>query len=158
MKLKALAACSYIGFAYFLSAHVPGFHPLFFPTLGAFAYLFITRAATLREMGLAACRAVVVSFAGSVLSQLHPSTVFFVVNALFAFWLIHWRKWNMPPIMAVSFIPFFVHASDLWRLPVFTAAAISGLALTLALAAAVGRMRALQTLQKASGVHGTSAD
>ncbi|MBB6693417.1 hypothetical protein H7B90_18670 [Cohnella xylanilytica] len=158
MKLRAVAACLYIGLVYFVSAHLEGFHPLFFPTLGAFAYLFVTRSASAREQGVIAFGALIGSVTGSILSQLHPSTLFFVVNALFTFWMIRRWKWNAPPIMAVSFVPFFMRPSELWTLPLFTAMAIGGLVLTLAAASAVERWKPVRSMLSAVPFVGRKAE
>ncbi|MBB6731767.1 HPP family protein [Cohnella zeiphila] len=145
MKLKAFAACLYIGMIYFLSAHWAGLHPLFFPTLGAFAYLFVARSATAAEMGRALFGAAVCSAIGTALSHLHPSTLFFVVNAMLAIWLIHRWKWNAPPIMGVAFLPFFSKPDSYWLTPAFATAAIAGLTLVLLAAAAVAKLKALRS-------------
>ncbi len=42
--MKAIAVCCYIGLLYWISGNQEGMHMLFFPTIGAFGYLFVTRA------------------------------------------------------------------------------------------------------------------
>lgn len=147
MKFKAIAACCYFGLVYFAAGRVEGLHPLFFPALGAFAYLLIVRQSPLREMLNVTVGAIACSFIGSLLAMLHPSTVFLVVDALIVFWLIHKRGWNAPLIVAVSFIPFFSGTSNWWAYPLCNGAALLGLILTLAGASVAAKHPAVRTIR-----------
>ena len=142
MKLKAFAACGYLGLVYFAAGRVQGLHPLFFPALGAFAYLMITRQSAWREMLKMTAGTIVCSFIGSILSLLHPSSVFLVIDGLLVFWMIHRFKWNAPPIIAVSLIPFFSRSPDWWTFPVSSGIALIGLTLTLAAASVLAQLPA----------------
>lgn len=146
MKLSVFAACGYLGLVYFAAGHVQGLHPLFFPALGAFAYLMITRRSAWQEMLQMTAGTIICSFIGSILSLLHPNTVFLVVDALLVYWMIHRLKWNAPPIIAVSLIPFFSRSPDWWTFPVSGGAALIGLAFTLSIASVLAKLPAVKAM------------
>lgn len=158
MKLKAVAACGYLGLVYLAAGRLQGLHPLFFPALGAFAYLAITRRSDWREMMKMTAGAIVCSFVGSVLSFLHPNSVFLVIDALLVFWLIHKLNWNAPPILAVSLIPFFSRSSAWWTFPASSGAALIGLMLVLALASVLDRLPAVRAILSAASAARREAD
>ncbi|MNH99808.1 hypothetical protein D3C73_525890 [compost metagenome] len=133
MNIKTLAICLYIMLIYWLSLKFPSLHMLFFPTLGAFSFLFITRPWNLKELSKIALGAIISSIVGTVLFHLSPGVISIFSNTLITIWLIHTFKWNAPPILAVSFIPFFTQSPNLWALPLAVCVSISGLIITLSL-------------------------
>lgn len=84
-------------------------HTLFFPTLGAFCLLFLTKSFERKTWARISTGAIIGATIGSVLYMLDPSPITFFVDALLMIGLITKMKWNAPPIMAVSFIPYFSH-------------------------------------------------
>jgi uncharacterized membrane protein YdbT with pleckstrin-like domain len=71
------------------------------------------------------------SVIGTLLFSIYPSSITLFVNVLITIWLINKFKWNAPPIVAVSLIPFFSHSSHLWLIPLSVVAALLGLLLFL---------------------------
>ncbi len=135
MSLKTYAICLYIVFVYWISSHIPHMHALFFPTLGAFSLLFISRPYVQREFGKIALGAVVASLVGSLFVYFSSGVLSLLLTLLLVIWLINVFKWNAPPILAVSLIPFFTHPPLLWIIPVSVCGALLGLLLTLSAAA-----------------------
>jgi hypothetical protein len=124
-------------FIYWLSLHFPSMHMLFFPTLGAFSFLFLSRALNITEFSKIAIGAVLSSIIGTALFLISPGMLSLFANILITIWLINKFKWNAPPILAVSLIPFFAHPDQLWAIPISVFGAMSGLLLTLVIACAV---------------------
>ncbi|MFD1953217.1 HPP family protein [Paenibacillus thailandensis] len=131
MKIKVVFVCTYIMLIYWLSLHVSFLDTLFFPTIGAFSFLFVSRSFRYAELGKITLGAVISSAIGTLLYSVYPSPVSLFVNVLITIWLITKFKWNAPPIVAVSLIPFFSHSSHHWIIPASVCAALLGLMLVL---------------------------
>jgi len=116
---------------YWASSHYPDVHTLFFPTLGAFCLLFLTRSFERKTWMQISIGAVIGATVGTALYTIDPGPVTFFINALAMIGLITRMKWNAPPILAVSFIPYFSHPTTLWVLPLSVALSLSGLIATL---------------------------
>jgi hypothetical protein len=121
----------YIVFVYWISTHFPTLHNLFFPTLGAFSLLFVSRPFEAAELGKIAFGAVVSSIIGTFIVYLHPGAVSLFINTIIVIWLISKLKWNAPPILAVSFVPFFVKPTFIWAIPLSVCGSLLGLLLVL---------------------------
>ncbi len=134
MNIKTVAICLYIMFIYWLSLKGPVLHMLFFPTLGAFSFLFLSRAMNIAEFTRIAIGAIISSITGTLLFLLNPGVLSLFCNSLLTIWLIKKFKWNAPPILAVSLIPFFAHPEHVWTIPLSVLGAMAGLLLTLVVA------------------------
>jgi len=142
MNIKIAAICLYITLIYWLSLHYPSLHMMFFPTLGAFSLLFATRSLELKELGKISFGAILSSIIGTFMFYLDAGVFSLLANMLITIWLITKFKWNAPPILAVSFIPFFARTPELWTVPLSVCGSLLGLLLTLTLTLAVEkRMR-----------------
>ncbi|MCR2805290.1 HPP family protein [Paenibacillus soyae] len=131
MRLKAIAICFYIVLIYWISLHIPLLNSLFFPTLGAFSLLFISKPFPLNEMWRIAVGAAVASFIGSTFAQLSTSALSLLATLLIVIVLFHTFKWNAPPIMAIALIPFFAKPAHVWTAPLSVVIVLAGLLLTL---------------------------
>ncbi|WP_159886109.1 HPP family protein [Paenibacillus puerhi] len=140
MNTKTVAIGLYIMLVYWLSLHVPSLHLLFFPTLGAFSLLFISRPLHPKEVGRVALGAIISSLIGAISFYIHPGVVSLFINTLITIWLIKRFHWNAPPILAVSFIPFFAQSPVWWVVPVSVAGSILGLLATLYIVHVVERL------------------
>ncbi|GFN30878.1 HPP family protein [Paenibacillus xylaniclasticus] len=130
-RIRAVAVSFYLMVVYWVSSHFPDAHTLFFPTLGAFCLLFMTRAFERKTWTRISFGAVIGSTVGTMLYSINAGPVTFFINALLMIGLITRMKWNAPPIMAVSFIPYFSHPSAVWVLPISVALSLLGLIATL---------------------------
>ncbi|QHW33316.1 hypothetical protein GZH47_22660 [Paenibacillus rhizovicinus] len=142
MIIRSVGLGLYIMFIYWLSSHVSGMHMLFFPTLGAFGFLFITRSPRLPELGGIAVGAVASSVIGTLAYAVNEGMVSLFISTLATIWLVRTWKLNAPPIVAVSLIPFFAHPANLWMPPLSVAASLAGLVAVLGLVYAVERLLA----------------
>ena len=142
MNLKTIVICLYVGLIYWLSLHFSFLDTLFFPTLGAFSFLFLSRSSTISEVGKVTFGAVVSSGIGTLLYYIYPSAISLFVNVIITIWLINKFKWNAPPIVAVALIPFFSHSAHHWAIPLSVCAALLGLMLVLYIAGLVESRRA----------------
>ncbi|CAM3422197.1 HPP family protein [Paenibacillus lupini] len=142
MNLKTIVICLYVGLIYWLSLHFSFLDTLFFPTLGAFSFLFLSRSSTISEVGKVTFGAVVSSGVGTLLYYIYPSTISLFINVIITIWLINKFKWNAPPIVAVALIPFFSHSAHHWAIPLSVCAALLGLMLVLYIAGLVESRRA----------------
>ncbi|MBP3965314.1 HPP family protein [Paenibacillus lignilyticus] len=139
MNVKSLAICLYVVLLYWLSLHVSFLDTLFFPTIGAFSFLFLSRTYLMSELGKITFGAVVSALIGTILFYLYPSSLTLFVNAVIIIWLIRKFNWNAPPIAAVALIPFFSHSPHLWAIPISVCAALLGLMGSLVLAEVLER-------------------
>lgn len=137
MRIRTYAICLYIIMIYWISSHIPYMHSLFFPTLGAFSLLFISRPFEKAEVSKIAFGAVISSLVGSVFVYWNPGVLSLLLTLLIVLYLINKFKWNAPPILAVSLIPFFTKPSLLWVIPLSVCGSLLGLLLTLSAAAYV---------------------
>jgi hypothetical protein len=131
MNIKTIAIGIYIVIIYWISTHVSSMHTLFFPTIGAFSLLFISRPFNKAELSKIAFGAIVSSVIGTAIVSVHPGVISLFINTLIVITLITKLKWNAPPILAVSFVPFFVQPTYLWAIPLSVCGALLGLLLTL---------------------------
>lgn len=125
--IRAIMASLYMMFIYWASTQFPDVHTLFFPTLGAFSLLFLKRTQERKAQLNITIGAVVGACIGTALYTIDHGPLTFFINALLMIGLITKMKWNAPPIMAISFIPFFTHPKVLWSLPVSVAGSLFGL-------------------------------
>ncbi|SFT21964.1 HPP family protein [Paenibacillus sp. BC26] len=139
MNVKSLAICLYVMVLYWLSLHVSFLDTLFFPTIGSFSFLFLTRTYSMSELGKITFGSVVSAIIGTILFYLYPSSLTLFVNAVIIIWLIRKFNWNAPPIAAIALIPFFSHTSHLWAIPISVCAALVGLMAALVLAEVLER-------------------
>ncbi|MWC26968.1 HPP family protein [Paenibacillus sp. MMS18-CY102] len=130
-KIRVIMVSLYLMVIYWASSHFPDVHTLFFPTLGAFCLLFLTRSFERKVWANISVGAVIGATVGNVLYSINPGPVTFFLNALLMIALITRMKWNAPPILAVSFIPYFSHPTTVWTLPLSVALSLSGLIATL---------------------------
>ncbi len=135
MHVRTYAICLYIIFIYWISSHIPHMQSLFFPTLGAFSLLFISRPFEKAEVRKIAFGAVISSIVGSVSVYIHPGVISLLLTLVIVISFINTFKWNAPPILAVSLIPFFTQPPLLWVIPISVCVALIGLMLTLSAAA-----------------------
>ncbi|MEK0314937.1 hypothetical protein [Cohnella sp. 56] len=149
MNLKAIAICLYTVGIYWISARMPSLHALFFPTLGAFSLLFIAHPFSPARLGKVAFGASISVLIGSALVFIHPGAVTLLIDMLIVIYLINRFKWNAPPILAVSLIPFFVHAPYIWMIPLSVCASLAGLLMLLFITHHVERI--LPLLVRSSG-------
>ncbi|QMV41953.1 hypothetical protein [Cohnella cholangitidis] len=131
MNLKTIAICLYIVVVYWISTHIPSLHSLFFPTIGAFSLLFISKPFSKTELSKIAFGAIVSSVIGTVIVSVHPGVISLFINTIIVITLITKLKWNAPPILAVSFVPFFVQPTFIWAIPLSVCGALLGLLITL---------------------------
>ena len=118
---------SYIVFLYWLSLHVTGLDMIFFPTLGAFALICISRSFNMVWLLKISLGAVVSAMIGSILFYISPGVLSLLAATLITTWLIFYFKWNAPPILAVCLIPFFSESPTLWTVPLSVSGALIGL-------------------------------
>lgn len=130
MNMKIIGVALYIMLVYGISKHYPAMHGLFFPALGAFSFLFISRPFNVKAMISISAGAVLASVIGTLICHLIPGIFALFVNTLVIIWL-NKVKWNAPPILAVSLIPFFTVTSRIWDVPLAVALSLAGLTVTL---------------------------
>lgn len=127
MSFKVLVIGLYMMLIYWLSLHFAFLDTLFFPTLGAFSFLFVSRSFRYAELSKITWGAFVSSMVGTALFAVYPGSVSLLANVLITIWMINRFKWNAPPIVAVSLIPFFSQTDRLWLIPLSVCAALLGL-------------------------------
>lgn len=137
MRIRTYAICLYIIMIYWISLHVPYMHTLFFPTLGAFSLLFISRPFEKAQVRKIAFGAILSSAIGSLFLFLSSGVLSLLLTLLIVIFLINKFKWNAPPILAVSLIPFFTQPTQIWVIPLSVCGSLLGLLLTLSAAAYV---------------------
>ncbi|MFC5529005.1 hypothetical protein [Cohnella yongneupensis] len=132
MNIKLVLISLYIVLIYWISSHLPSMHALFYPTLGAFSFLLASREFDMKEAGRVMAGATIGSAIGTLLHAASPGVIGLLADTLFVGWLIHRFRWNAPPILAVSIIPFFVAQPNLWAAPLSVMLSIAGLIAVLA--------------------------
>lgn len=149
MRIRTYAICLYIILIYWISLHVPYMHSLFFPTLGAFSLLFISRPFEKTEIRKIAFGAVLSSLIGSLFVFWSTGVLSLLFTLLIVIFLIHQFKWNAPPILAVSLIPFFTQPPLVWVIPLSVCGSLLGLLFTLSMATfAERKLGAISLLSK----------
>ncbi|QNK56325.1 hypothetical protein [Paenibacillus sp. PAMC21692] len=134
LRFKTYAICVYLVLIYWISLHIPHMNALFFPTLGAFSLLFISRPFGKAEVGRIALGAVSASLVGSLLGYWSAGALSLLATLLIVLALINIFKWNAPPILAVALIPYFTQPPVFWAIPLSVCGALAGLLLTLSVA------------------------
>lgn len=129
MNVKTIAISLYLMLLYWISLRYPALKTVFYPTVGAFCYLFVTRTFHIRELANISIGAVIASLLGCLLHAAYPGPISFLLNSLLVIWMIRKFKWNAPPILAVSLVPFFITPVAWWVVPVSVLATLSGLLL-----------------------------
>ncbi|WNR44916.1 HPP family protein [Paenibacillus roseipurpureus] len=113
--------------AYWASYHFPSMKMVFYPTLGAFSFLFIHRVDNIKEVRRIIAGALIAVTMGSFLYSISTGAISFFLTALVTITLIQFFKWNAAPILAVSFIPYFAHPVSFWALPMAVFVSLLGL-------------------------------
>ncbi|MGF9696697.1 MULTISPECIES: hypothetical protein [Paenibacillus] len=131
MFLRSLFICSYLAIIYYVSSQFPSIRMVFYPTLGAFSFLFIHRVGNIRDIGRISIGAIIAATLGSFFYTIDTGAFSFFVTAILTISLIKFFQWNAAPILAVSLIPYFAHPVSIWALPVAVLASLVGLVLTL---------------------------
>jgi Predicted membrane protein len=150
MNLKTIAICLYVVLIYWLSLHISFLDTLFFPTLGAFSFLFLSRSSSISEVGRVTFGAVISSGIGTVLYYIYPSPLSLFINVIITIYLINRFKWNAPPIVAVALIPFFSHSAHHWVIPISVCTAMLGLMFVLYVAQQLESRRTVTTYESES--------
>ncbi|MFH5185998.1 hypothetical protein ACHHV8_27005 [Paenibacillus sp. TAB 01] len=131
MNLKTWTICFYLLLIYWIAQHIPSVKMLFYPTLGAFSYLFISRTFAFKDF----CRLIAGASAASLISSAlflsDTGFISFFAAVLSTIILIQKFRLNAPPILAIALVPFFTHPGNLWGLPLAVLVSLSGLLLTL---------------------------
>lgn len=129
--LRSLIICCYLMTAYWASIHFPSLKMVFYPTLGAFSFLFIHRIGQPKDVVRIIIGAIIAVSLGSFFYTINTGAVSFFATAIVTISLIQVFKWNAAPILAVSFIPYFAHPDSLWALPIAVLASLAGLLIPL---------------------------
>lgn len=133
MNLKIIAICLYLMLIYWISQHIPVVKMIFYPTLGAFSYLFITRAFSFKDFGRMIAGACVASLISSALYLSHTGMISFLAATLLTIILIQRFKLNAPPVLAIALVPFFAQPEHLLTLPLSVLVSLSGLLLIISI-------------------------
>ncbi|MCQ6562435.1 hypothetical protein NNL21_27510 [Paenibacillus mendelii] len=136
--MRLWAICCYVAFIYWLSLHIAPMKMLFYPTLGAFCFLFMSRT-DYKGIGKISLGAFGASIIGTIIYTVTivytfiPDILALFINTLVIIRLIQKCRLNAPPVLAVSFIPFFAGGSgaSIWYIPLFVGASLAGLTLLL---------------------------
>jgi hypothetical protein len=149
MLLRSLIICSYLMVAYWASYHFPTMKMVFYPTLGAFSFLFMHRVDQIKDLGRIIIGAIISVTIGSLLYTVSTGAVSFFVTAIVTISLIQFFKWNAAPIMSVSLIPYFAHSTSIWALPAAVLASLAGLLVPIWL---IGKLEQLDLVTRWSTV------
>lgn len=131
MFIKSTIICLYLLFTYWLSFRTPMLHMVFYPTLAAFSFLFISRSIDKKGLYKIIGGAILASTIGSLLYFVNASFVSFFLTAFVVIWMIQKFNWNAAPILAISLIPFFSKPSSILILPLSVSCSLLGLLITL---------------------------
>ncbi|OAS23634.1 HPP family protein [Paenibacillus oryzisoli] len=148
MFLRSLVICCYLMGAYWASYHFPSLKMVFYPTLGAFSFLFMHRVDNIREIRRIIIGAIIAVTMGSLFYTISTGAVSFFLTAVVTITLIQFFKWNAAPILAVSFIPYFAHPVSMWALPIAVFVSLTGLLISIWL---IGRVEQLNWYVSLSG-------
>nr|WP_275296722.1 HPP family protein [Brevibacillus choshinensis] len=127
---------------YWLSLRIPYLDTLFFPALGAYSFLFATKSFRMTEISKIILGSFLSSALGTLFFYMYPSPISLFANALITMWMVTRFKWNAPPIVAVSLIPFFSHSPNHWFIPLSICAVMLGLMLFLVVAELIEKRKA----------------
>lgn len=131
VRIRLLMICFYLTFVYWASSHIAVDNVLFYPTLGAFSYFFVSRSMSKAESLKTILAAVIGVTCGSRLHMLSAGIITFLITCLIAISILHILKIHAAPVVAVSLIPFFSKTPSFWVLPVSVLCSLSGLLLVL---------------------------
>jgi len=145
MLLRSFVICGYLAAAYWISTHYPMFKMVFYPTLGAFSYLFMQRMDQMKDIRRIIIGACIATAVGACFYTISSGAVSLLATALVTVGLIQWCKWNAAPVLAVSLIPYFARPEVVWVLPLTVLGSLLCLLLPLWL---IGKLELL--LKKAS--------
>ena len=134
--------------AYWASYHFPSLKMVFYPTLGAFSFLFMHRVDNIREIRKIIIGAIIAVTMGSLFYAISHGAISFFMTALVTITLIQFFKWNAAPILAVSFIPYFAHPVSMWALPIAVFVSLTGLLISIWL---IGKVEQLSWYVSLSG-------
>lgn len=129
MLLRSIVLCMYLACLYGLSHQSDELRLLFFPTLGAFGFLFLARSQ--REMIKVSAAALLAVLFGNGLYFASSGVGSFFVTALLVVFLIQKLRLQAAPIVAVSFVPYFARPDAFWTVPMSVFASLAGLFLVL---------------------------
>lgn len=146
MLIRSVFVCGYLAAAYWLSHHIEPMKMAFYPTLGAFCFLFMKKRGQIPHSTWIVIGATASSAIGSLLYRLDSGEGSFLITTFITITLIHLCKWDAAPIMAVSLIPYFAHPASFWILPVAVFLSLSGLLLPLWLMERLDRSGLLASL------------
>ncbi|AEI45418.1 hypothetical protein [Paenibacillus mucilaginosus] len=148
--VKTITISLYLFVIYYISVHIPALKPLFYPTLGAFSYLFVSRAFAVKDLLKLIAGATTASLLGSCFYFSHAGGVAFLCTSLVTIWMIRKFHLNAPPILAVALIPYFAQPAQWWTAPVSVVSSLTGLVLLLLLmeTAAAGASGAIKKLRR----------
>lgn len=138
MNVKLVLISLYIALIYWLSTHLTSLHALFFPTLGAFSFLLASREFDRKIASNMLIGSTIAALIGTLLHTVDAGAIGLLADSLIVGWLIHRLRWNAPPILAVSIIPFFVDQTNAWITPLCVLLSLSGLIFLLAAASLIG--------------------
>ncbi len=127
MDSKTITISLYLLLIYWLSLHFEVLKPLFYPTLGAFSYLFVSRTYALKDLLKLVMGAGIASFMGCLLYRSDIGILGFLATALLTIHLLRRYHLQAPPIMAVALIPFFANPASVWVFPVSVVVSLIGL-------------------------------
>lgn len=147
MLLRSGFICCYLVTAYWLSHHFQPMKMAFYPTLGAFCFLFMNRGGQLQHTARIIIGACISACIGSLLYLFDSGAVSFFLTTAITLTLIHVCRWNAAPIMAVSLIPYFAHPASFWVLPVAVLLSLSALLVPIWLIDRVERSGKLATVE-----------
>lgn len=116
----------------------------FYPTLGAFCFLFMRQGRPIQQTVRIIAGAVVSATIGSILYVLQPGELTFFLTTAATLFLIQLCKWDAAPIMAVALIPFFAHPAAVWMLPLAVLLSLGGLLIPIW---ALGRLERVRWLE-----------
>lgn len=131
--MKTWTICFYLLLIYWISQHIPGVKMLFYPTLGAFSYLFISRTFAFKDFTKLIMGASAASLISSALYISNAGFISFFAATISTIILIQRFRLNAPPILAIALVPFFTHPDNLWSLPLAVLVSLTGLLMTLLL-------------------------
>jgi hypothetical protein len=116
---------------YWVSQHLPALKMIFYPTLGAFSYLFISRTFDFKDFAKMIAGASAASLISSSLFLSMTGFLPFFTATLCTILLIRKFNLNAPPILAIALIPFFSQPTSIWSLPLAVLISLTGLLLAL---------------------------
>lgn len=131
MPIKSVIICLYLVFTYWLSFRAPELHMIFYPTLAAFSFLFMSRSTDRKNVYKIVGGAILASTIGSSLYFVNHGFVSFFLTSFVVIWMIQKFNWNAAPILAVSLIPYFSKPPSVWILPLSVSCSLLGLLVTL---------------------------